>query len=230
MHTHAQRVPPALRALLSPAFVPHCCVVEAKIATLRNASVQHTGCSFGCVSLSLDSMLPQLSFAVLVLGVMLGGLYSLPPGLQQQQQVQHQQSRPPGSGAPSMSGDLPVVCVDREPVPELLETLKSQFRVLLVPQFNLGASGVSVDDAAAVVAFVIVGFSRVNAAVLASFPNVKVIATLSVGIDHITVADTDAAGVLVGNTPKVIAGATADIAFGLLLAVARNVVAGDKSK
>jgi len=67
---------------------------------------------------------------------------------------------------------------------------------------------------------------RVDAAVLDAAPRLKAIANMAVGTDNI---DLDAAaerGIPVGNTPDVLTDATADLAFALLLALARKIVPG----
>lgn len=57
--------------------------------------------------------------------------------------------------------------------------------------------------------------------------NLKVISNFGVGIDHVDLAAAAARGILVGNTPGVVEGATADMTMALLLACARKVVRGD---
>jgi glyoxylate reductase len=63
---------------------------------------------------------------------------------------------------------------------------------------------------------------RVDAALFDAAPSVRAVANMAVGTDNI---DLDAAaerGIPVGNTPGVLTDATADIAFALLLAIARR--------
>ncbi len=63
----------------------------------------------------------------------------------------------------------------------------------------------------------------VNATVLAAAgPGLRVVAQFGVGYDNIDVAAARACGVVVTNTPDVLVEATADVAFGLLLAAARR--------
>ncbi len=57
-------------------------------------------------------------------------------------------------------------------------------------------------------------------------PQVKVISSMSVGVDHIDLAEAARRGIPIGNTPGVLTDATADQAFALLLAAARRVVEG----
>jgi glyoxylate reductase len=59
-------------------------------------------------------------------------------------------------------------------------------------------------------------------------PRLRVLANFGVGYDRIDVAACAARGVTVTNTPGVLDAATADLAFALLMAVRRQVVAGDR--
>jgi glyoxylate reductase len=56
----------------------------------------------------------------------------------------------------------------------------------------------------------------------------KVISSMSVGVDHIDVAAATARGIPVGNTPGVLTDATADQAFALMLSAARRIVEGER--
>ena len=58
-------------------------------------------------------------------------------------------------------------------------------------------------------------------------PRLRVVANYGVGYDGIDVAACAARGVPVTNTPGVLDAATADLAFGLVLAVRRRIVEGD---
>jgi glyoxylate reductase len=69
---------------------------------------------------------------------------------------------------------------------------------------------------------------RIDAALMASAPKLRVISNLAVGLDNIDVAAATAAGIAVGHTPGVLTDATADLAFALLMAAARRVAEGDR--
>jgi glyoxylate reductase len=56
----------------------------------------------------------------------------------------------------------------------------------------------------------------------------KVISSMSVGVDHIDVAAATQRGIPVGNTPGVLTDATADHAFALLLAAARRITEAER--
>lgn len=58
-------------------------------------------------------------------------------------------------------------------------------------------------------------------------PSLRVISNFGVGVDQIDLDGAKKRGIPVGNTPKLLDGATADMTFALLLAGARNIVRGD---
>jgi len=67
----------------------------------------------------------------------------------------------------------------------------------------------------------------VGADLLAACPDLKAIANMAVGTDNIDLEAAAARGIPVGNTPDVLTDATADLAFALLLAVARRLPQGE---
>ena len=69
---------------------------------------------------------------------------------------------------------------------------------------------------------------RFDAATIAGLPRLAVISNLAVGLDNIDLAAATRAGIAVGHTPGVLAETTADLAFALLMAVARRVAEGDR--
>jgi len=62
----------------------------------------------------------------------------------------------------------------------------------------------------------------------AAGPQLKIISSMSVGVDHIDIPAATARGIPIGNTPGVLTDATADMAFALLLSAARRVMEGEK--
>lgn len=68
---------------------------------------------------------------------------------------------------------------------------------------------------------------RVTAEVLDAAPRVRIVASHSVGVDHVDLAACRARGILVTNTPDVLTDATADLALALILAVARRLHEGE---
>jgi glyoxylate reductase len=69
---------------------------------------------------------------------------------------------------------------------------------------------------------------RIDPALLARAPRLKIVANVAVGVDNIDLAACAAKGVVVTNTPDVLTEATADLAFGLLIAAARRIAEGDR--
>jgi glyoxylate reductase len=69
---------------------------------------------------------------------------------------------------------------------------------------------------------------RIDDALLARCPALAVVANVAVGVDNVDLAACAARGIIVTNTPDVLTEATADLAFGLLLAAARRIAEGDR--
>jgi glyoxylate reductase len=72
------------------------------------------------------------------------------------------------------------------------------------------------------------GHPLVDGPLLDRLPALRVISNYGVGVDHIRVGLAAERGIPVGNTPGILDGATADMAFCLLLAAARRLVEGDR--
>ena len=69
---------------------------------------------------------------------------------------------------------------------------------------------------------------KIDAGVIAGAPRLRVISNLGVGVDNIDLAAATRAGIAVGHTPGVLTEATADLAFGLLMATARRIAEADR--
>jgi lactate dehydrogenase-like 2-hydroxyacid dehydrogenase len=67
-----------------------------------------------------------------------------------------------------------------------------------------------------------------DGALIRALPALKVIASFGVGVDAIDVEAAQRRGVVVSNTPDVLTDCVADLAFGLLLDVARSLSAADR--
>ena len=67
-----------------------------------------------------------------------------------------------------------------------------------------------------------------DGALLRANSHLKVISSISVGLDHIDVDAATAAGIRVGHTPGVLVDSTADMALSLMLATSRRVVEADR--
>ena len=75
---------------------------------------------------------------------------------------------------------------------------------------------------------IVTGAYPVNAELMDALPKTEIIATQSVGLDHIDLKAAKARGIVVTNTPDVLTDDVADLGMALLLAVARRLVVGDR--
>ena len=94
-----------------------------------------------------------------------------------------------------------------------------------VPHAWTGVDGLDLADADALVCLLL---DRVDAALLARAPRLRVVANCAVGYDNVDVAAATAAGVAVTNTPDVLTEATAELTFALMLAAARRLPEGER--
>lgn len=81
-------------------------------------------------------------------------------------------------------------------------------------------------DMADMEGFYVYGHARIDGNVMDQMPLLRVISNMGVGVDHIDLEQARARGVRVGHTPGFVDGATADMAFLLLMAIARNLHQG----
>src|SRR4051812_20002462 len=68
----------------------------------------------------------------------------------------------------------------------------------------------------------------VDGATIDSLPNLEMIASAGAGFEHLAIEAARARSIAVTNTPHVTDECVADMAFALLLAVGRHIVAGDR--
>ena len=122
------------------------------------------------------------------------------------------------------TSELPLVLVNR-PIPDYLqEMLDSRCKLCLWSILETG----SPQELAKIEGIFLYSHAVVNGALLDCLPNLKVVSTFGVGVDHIDLEATTCRDIPVGNTPGAVDGATADMTMALMLAVARNVVVGDQ--
>ena len=115
------------------------------------------------------------------------------------------------------------VFVTRRMLPEALELIAAEADLEVWPQEH-PPSPQQLREKVAVVQGVLTNImDRVDTGLLDAAPQLKVVSHLGVGVDNIDVAQATRRGILVGNTPGVLAGATADLAFAILMSAARRV-------
>ena len=95
---------------------------------------------------------------------------------------------------------------------------------VIVPHAWIGIDRCDLSDADALICLLL---DRIDAALLARAPKLRVIANCAVGYDNVDVAAATAAGIAVTNTPDVLTEATAELACALMLAAARRLPEGD---
>ncbi len=71
-------------------------------------------------------------------------------------------------------------------------------------------------------------FSPISRAVIEAAPHLRVVSTVAVGYNNIDLAVLRERGIPLGHTPGVVVEATADITYGLILAVMRRMISGDR--
>ena len=117
----------------------------------------------------------------------------------------------------------PRLLITRTVFPEVIEALSGVFEI----DHNLNDNVWSPEElrrrASICRALYVVASDRVDAALLEACPELVMIATGSVGYNHIDLEACTARGVLVTNTPDVLTEATADMAWTLLMSAARRV-------
>jgi glyoxylate reductase len=70
--------------------------------------------------------------------------------------------------------------------------------------------------------------NRIDKALLDACPALRMVSSMSVGVDHVDVAALTSRGIPLGNTPGVLVDTTADLTFALLLAAARRIPEADE--
>jgi glyoxylate reductase len=127
-----------------------------------------------------------------------------------------------------MNKSLPKVYLTREMVPAVLERLKSLCDLQINPEDRTLAGVELTRNSQDAEILVPTGSDPIDAEFLEASPNLKLIAGFGVGYNHIDVKTATRLGIPVTNTPGVLAEATADIAWGLLMNVARRIGEGDR--
>jgi len=111
------------------------------------------------------------------------------------------------------------------PAPELLRE-RHELRVGFEDPPSRGELLDFVRGAYAIVAFL---SDRIDGELLdAAGPQLRVVSNYAVGYDNVDLAACAGRGVRIGNTPDVLTGAVAELTWGLILAAARQIVAGDR--
>ncbi len=117
----------------------------------------------------------------------------------------------------------PKLLITRQIFDEVLERLTPHFEVESNQSDAQWSRAELLERVADKDALFVVTSDRVDAELLAATPSLRMIATGSVGFNHIDLAACAARAIRVSNTPDVLNEATADMAWALLMAAARRV-------
>jgi glyoxylate reductase len=109
-----------------------------------------------------------------------------------------------------------------------LERLRAEHEVDVWDENRPPPRDVLLERAANADALLTIITERVDAELFDAAPSVKAVANLAVGTDNIDLDEAARRGIPVGNTPGVLTDATADIAFALLLGIARRITEGER--
>lgn len=96
---------------------------------------------------------------------------------------------------------------------------------VLAERFDLRRAPAPFDPAASVL---VASGARVDDALLDSLPKVRLVAVMGAGFDHVDTAALRQRDILLANTPGLTDGCVADLAFGLLIATQRRMLAADR--
>ena len=122
----------------------------------------------------------------------------------------------------------PRVYVTRQIFPDALDLIEKSAELELWPKDEPPSPEQLKEALADVDGAIINVMDHIDASVLEAAPKLRVLSQVAVGLDNIDIPESTKREILVGYTPGVLAKSTADLAFGLLLAVARRVVESDK--
>lgn len=116
----------------------------------------------------------------------------------------------------------PKILVARDVFPEIIEQLSQHFEVEANPEDVIFSPTELAQKLSNKVGAFTTGSERIDAAVLAAAPHLKICANMAVGYNNFDVPAMTARGVKATNTPDVLTETTADFGFALLMATARR--------
>ncbi|MBS0467204.1 MAG: D-glycerate dehydrogenase [Proteobacteria bacterium] len=116
----------------------------------------------------------------------------------------------------------PRILVTRQVFPEIIDLLSRHFEVEANPDDVMWSQAELARRLADKDGAFTTGSHRIDAALLAACPRLKIVANMAVGYNNFDVDAMSAAGVQGTNTPDVLTETTADFGFALLMATARR--------
>ncbi|MFM7256680.1 MAG: 2-hydroxyacid dehydrogenase [Betaproteobacteria bacterium] len=122
----------------------------------------------------------------------------------------------------------PRLLITRRVFPEVIEALSTGFALTTNDEDRSWSADELRARIAQTDALYAVAVDRIDASVIDAAPRLQIIATGSVGTNHIDLGACRARGIQVTNTPEVLNEATADMAWALLMATARRVTESER--
>ena len=116
----------------------------------------------------------------------------------------------------------PAILIARKVFPDIVEHLRAHFEVEMNDTDDVYSPAQLIERLQGKVGALTTGSERIDAAVAAACPQLRVVANIAVGYNNFDVPALSAAGVLATNTPDVLTETTADFGFALIMATARR--------
>ena len=117
----------------------------------------------------------------------------------------------------------PAILIARAVFPEVVERLREHFEVETTPPGVVWSAAELTLRLQGKAGVLTTGSERIDAALLAACPQLKIVANLAVGHNNFDLDAMTAAGVQATNAPDVLTETTADFGFALLMATARRI-------
>lgn len=125
--------------------------------------------------------------------------------------------------------DKPRILVTRKMMPDAERRIAAVFHATLNPDDRPLTRDEVLDQAKSHDGILLTSFDKLGPEFIPALPpSIRIIATHSVGYDHLSIPQAKARGIAVTNTPGVLTDATADIALLLILGAARGASWGDR--
>ncbi len=123
----------------------------------------------------------------------------------------------------------PRILVTRKMMPDVEARIAATLQATLNPEDRPMSPAEIIEKAARHDGLLVSSFDRLGPDFIPALPpSIRIIATHSVGYDHLSISQAEAKGIAVTNTPGVLTDATADIALLLMLGAARGASWGDR--
>ena len=122
----------------------------------------------------------------------------------------------------------PSILVARAVFPQILTLLEPHFEVTSNQDDTLWTPAQLIDKLQGKQGVFTTGSERIDAALLAACPDLKICANMAVGYNNFDLQAMTAAGIKATNTPDVLTETTADFGFALLMATARRMAESER--